>query len=743
MVKVSRETLEASLILLEGSAQIPSALKSLIAEADFTDVFPERAEFLSWYQQLPQVLRLEMLSLMQPAQRKRLFDGEGVLAFFKAFHTPAEALKIIEAGILEYDFRQPEPQNLADWLSWFPGMQTRLFNVIKPHAASVFRGVSFSEFLERLSGNSVLSTFNVDWLAGHIQIPGNPDIILKHYEGRSYDWWRIQGLFLTQKWPGYSEDTIREKLATLDIQRLVVHACECIVANRGRIKRFCNRLIEMPDAELLSLIQGHTKQLKHAHALLDYLLSNHPRREKLLAAIQEIKSFDTFFECRLPVLRERSHTIHVAVEALKTLTDFLQSYQLFVPAGIEQSFLDAIPADKMRSLFQYQSTHEMRTFFQQLFEARAYAFLCHPLGLVVVETPLRMGCFIDTWEQNMKFLQTLFRGNFKFHDVLHLRDSGGLAEFLEGYRGDFPLFLDKSNVLPFSWVETSITRDFFAVHQRVKHDSQANALMMRWMLERPQDLQYYTEDALFDVLNRLPDKPLESWLEKASAELTARPPLEDVVARILEARGANPAIGRLVCQRYYPDVSSPFWTQNGRWMALFAWLESPEHIAEFMMTRMTSASGDSTLFTLETFFREFMMCHGATLQRISALQRFEDVLLTFCRVLAAQESIESFSAAFLTLLYLALAILGGALSQGVHFAAQMPLRFTFTAQLPVFFPRLPPHELLLHANVFFAKCERLRALPTLSSSAFFARDAASQSAPEEASSMPRASSSAL
>lgn len=747
MVKVSREMLEAWLVLLDGCSQIPLALKELLPEADFTDVFPERSVFLEWYQRLPAELRLPVFSLMAQEQRQRLFDGEGVLAFFKAFHTPAEAFRLIESGVLGYDHRLSEPQNLADWCGFFSGMQARFLKAIESHLASVFRVASFSDFLECLSGNTMLSIFYFNWLV-YIKIPGDPDVILRHFEWSSYDWWTIQGLFLTQKWPGYSEESIGDKLATLDIHELINHAFEGIVAKRARFEPFCHRLIALPDETLISLLQKHAKQFKKAHALLDYLLNNHPRRENVIASMQNIRAFNRYFACAPRGLRTDSHTIADTVVSLKTLTGFVNGYRFFTLIGAQLPFLQAISADKMRSLFLYQPAFQIRTFFRELFEARAHAFFHHPLGLVAIETPLRMGCFLDAWEQDIDFLKSLFRGNFTFYNVLHSIHSGGLTEFLEGYCRDFPLFLEKSDFLPLSWLGKCIGRDFFAVHQRFKHHSEANRLMMWWLLERPEELcRSYTEDALFDALNRLSDKPLASWLEKASSILCSSENLGEQtaplhfgggIARILEARGAHPAIGRLIGQRYYRDVTAPFWAENARWIALFAWLESPDHIAEFIAMQTASSSGIKSIFSLEGLFREFMRCHATVFESISALQRFENFLRIFCKALGELKSVDDISTALLIFLYLIPAILGGVLALGVHFGAQMPLRYAFSAQLPVFFPRIPPHELLLNAQVFFAKCERLRAIPTLSSSAFFVRADTQRSAPVEADSMSNA-----
>jgi hypothetical protein len=737
--KATSVHLEEWLVLLSNTSSIPVVLGSVIRSKDLNDVFATRDEFFAFYARLPREIRPSFILYLDKNLLLRLFDGYSLLEFFKSYHTPNEALGLINFSSFHYDGRPEDLTRLVDWLTWFSQDQERLCSNIYNKIQATWQTCSVSAFLDAYQGDAVKllqSCIKHVSLGSLLQNPGNISTVLRRFQSHSQATWLIyKNLFSgyhqnKQFRKQYPDEGMRNLISTLDLDQIFKELLGAIGPCSDWNEVLTQRLLGLSNRRLFSLIREKAYYLERAPQLLDRLYKEHPQPARLLAVMRETQYYYRDFLAKVtppaPPSVQAPPDNASASASLTSLED-LQTAYLRCSSGARPAFLIGIQPAKFKELVDGATLEDWQKLFTGLHQAGDTLFIQHIFKAREVSfTPGQLGCFLNSYQGDTELLRELFYP-FKFDNILSTH--GGVAEFLDMFHGDFPVFLRRIQK-PLDWINCN-WGNVYRVHQRSKHDQNANKYLTGWILSHPSVLyELYHEDALYDVMSRLPIDPLLEFLERY--QLVIKPEnsgdssnragsssdpcrsYEGILPRLLLSSGRDPRLGRLVYNCYYPDLKDPFWQEESRWLSLFSFLETPEIMAGFMAGLIQDPVKRIAMFDLASQFKSFLTSNQPILQIYYDRHLMAKELLKYWDLCIYAMNREDSSRDFLFLVILTFFIpaLMGVISASVYDVCRLrPMRNQIEASLPLGFPHLPPDKILEHANLFFSKCEELRKLP--------------------------------
>jgi|GEM_PF-6737623 len=725
MGKVTGNDLDTWQILLQNTQIIPPMLAQEIRSSDWSEAFPAHDQFFAWYETcLSNHNRLPFIQCLSEEFLSRIFERYSHLDFFKRFHTPEEACNFITQTNIAYDGRSDDPQMLAAWLAWFAPVQDTLCYAISTHIQEIWKTVSFSAFLDVFPGDAV-SVLKPCGTAAALINPGDIRTVLhrlqadKDAQGAVY-----QHLFSTYPHEQFSQSEMDDLIQSLELDTLVRYLLTQIYTNPVWVETLTDRLLALNDRALASLMcddSTRASKLTHTEQLLNTLLARHPHPNRLKDALSNGR-YSNFYHTFLTRNQSTHTSTPVQIDLkLSSLEDFTNRY-LRCAASARADFLNKINKDDFKHLAGKASIEGVRRLFTRLYAVRDTHFIQHRLSKYVSSNPTQLACLISIYRNEMDLLTKVFNQQFRFSQAMERE--GGLSEFLAGFDGDFPRLLNSLGK-PVGWFSSN-WGNIYIVHQRSKHDVNANISLCKSILENPSRLyKYYDSKALFDVLNRLPADVLVELLTKhhkiikpqhvpaASSSSDSPRSYAPVIARLLDSRGSEPKLGRLVYQYYYPDLTAPFWQHKSRCLSLFAFLETPEIMTDFMTPLLRNQEGRQALFALEKQFRSFINEQKSFLEQYQACQKTADGWMMYWNMYEDawnKGSTPDTGLLLLMLFYIVPAIVNGLMAVAYELTKLGPLRYQFEAAQPSCFPRmLPPDKLLEQARLFFGKCEALRA----------------------------------
>ncbi|MGQ3891331.1 hypothetical protein [Legionella sp. CNM-4043-24] len=716
--KVSPDQLITWLVLLRSNStgRIPASLQEIFKAYDFSDVFPDYAAFIDFYKELQSTQRLPFALCLSPDLLKKLLHGHPLLHFFKTWHSPEEALRLLNFASFDYDGSEDSLETLLNWLSWFSGHERNLPKPIRSSMVKVINKVSLSAFLEEFKGNPVefIRAFDVcfkgDWTALKITNIGRIRLVLERLQDdasnpSSFLRLRRKELFTClfqdyrQKYQEcYSEDEIRSMITSLELQNILLYPAilDAIQEEPAWLATLAKRLLHLHVLDLSYLLRETQHKSSVPVHLLEILVRQHREGERLK---QSMIRFFTVFKLDSAITRYR----------FESLDAFQNSYTRLARKE-RPDFLNLVEAAAFEEML---NRHQggWQSFFRHLHSIEDTCFIEHQLFSLMTKTPQEMAWFMNVYKDSPLITKLFFGHDIRFKR--NLERNGGVAEFLRHFEGDF-LGLLKRTQTPLGWLNLSVG-NVFEVHQQLKTNVDANIVLTRWILRNPEYLhRYYNADALFDVLRRLPEAVLLGYLTTYQSIIVNRETpersYEGMLHHLLLIRGCSPSISRCLYDCYYPDLRHPFWKQDNTRLALFAFLETPE-----IMNHFIARVGDtSNLLALETLIKSTLAPIWPALQEYDEHVKDAEKMIFFMQLLFAHgmginEKDSRVSLTFLLYLFLLIpAVMGKITAVGHDYLVLLPRRTSIRTLLPAYFPDIAPDQLLRQASLLFETCQKIR-----------------------------------